>query len=484
MTGSEPFGLVGRELAGYRIQAFIGRGSTAYVFQAEDRRLSRTVALKVLAPEVAGTAELRQRFLRQSRVAAALDHPNIVPIYDAGEADGLLYMAMRYVEGTNLAATLAAARPLSTQYVLEIAAQVAQALDAAHAIGLVHQDVKPANILISSPAAAHEPGHVYLSDFGTAPLTGIEISPADGVSGCFAPEQLANAEITPQVDVYGLGCVVDQALTDRSPQVRDIVATALAGDPSDRYRSCGEFVDALRAQLAENLTEPEPPAPEPDAARGDPFKTVRSRRRVGIVIALGVALVLAAASVIVAVGPFRFGATKRYPGSGALPITLEYPSDWVQAGNQTRPVFSPRPDEVSRLFVDRGGRENWLRLREVLQGQPSDVVGMLVFATADDGGDLRTQQTQALRAQLPANLNLDGTAPTKRTIGGEDGLQRVADLQDPAGTESQVRLICISAVFGSTERRVVSLVFFSSPKLTAYRQETFSKVVGSVRFTG
>ena len=157
---------IGSELAGYRIETAIGRGGMGVVYRAEQIRLGRKVALKLLAPELAENAGFRARFEHESRLAAALDHPNIVPLYEAGEADGLLFISMRYVEGTDLRALLNRHGRLEPQRAIDVAAQVAGALDAAHARGLVHRDVKPGNILIAPGAAAGAPEHCYLTDFG------------------------------------------------------------------------------------------------------------------------------------------------------------------------------------------------------------------------------------------------------------------------------------------------------------------------------
>jgi serine/threonine protein kinase len=173
----KPFRLDGTELAGYRIHSLVGRGGMAYVYRAEDRRLGRMVALKVLAPELTDNESFRRRFLRESQMAASIDHPNIVPIYDAGEADGLLFIVMRYVDGTDLKAVLSGGKQLDGRQLVDIFTKVAAALDAAHDHGLVHRDVKPANILISPGAAPRGHDHVYLSDFGitkrAATLSGV-----------------------------------------------------------------------------------------------------------------------------------------------------------------------------------------------------------------------------------------------------------------------------------------------------------------------
>ena len=150
-------------VAGYTVERLIGRGGMGQVFQAFDPRLERPVALKVLSPELADDEAFRERLLRESRLAASLDHPNVVPVYDAGEADGTLFIAMRYVDGTDLRRLLGSEGALPAERAIAVTGQVAAALDAAHARGLVHRDVKPSNVLID-----HADGreHCYLADFG------------------------------------------------------------------------------------------------------------------------------------------------------------------------------------------------------------------------------------------------------------------------------------------------------------------------------
>ena len=157
---------VGTELAGYRVESLLGRGGMSVVYLAEDLRLKRRVALKLLAAGLAEDESFRERFLRESELAASIDHPNIVPIYEAGETDGLLFIAMRYVEGRDLRERLRARPPGAGARRSAIVAQVASALDAAHARGLVHRDVKPSNVLLDAGARPDGSDHVYLADFG------------------------------------------------------------------------------------------------------------------------------------------------------------------------------------------------------------------------------------------------------------------------------------------------------------------------------
>lgn len=274
---------VGAEFAGYRIESRLGRGGMGTVFLAEQLRLHRRVALKILSGDLAEDEGFRERFLQESELAASLDHPNIIPVYDAGEVDGVAYIAMRYVAGTDLAELIAANGPLAPQTVGDIVGQVASALDAAHGRGLVHRDVKPSNILV---ADGRGETHVYLADFGITKR--LDAQAGLTATGQFfgtvdytAPEQLQGGAIDGRADEYSLGCVAFEALTgskpfpgenevatmwshvqaprprvsERNPAVParldGVVARAMARAPEERYATCREFGAALRAALAE-----------------------------------------------------------------------------------------------------------------------------------------------------------------------------------------------------------------------------------------
>ncbi|MEU9290036.1 serine/threonine-protein kinase [Streptomyces sp. NPDC048275] len=274
-------GLIGAQIAGYRVEREIGRGGMAVVYCARDLRLERMVALKLLAPEMARNDTFRRRFTHESRVAAAIDHPHIVPIFEAGETDGVLYIAMRYVSGLDLRALLDRDGPLPVETALRIAGQVASALDAAHEHDLVHRDVKPGNILVARGTDSDHPEHVYLTDFGltkkSLSLTGFTtVGEFVGTLDYVAPEQISGRPVDGRCDLYSLACVVyetlaggppfqrdediallwahqyDQppALSERRPGIAaaidDVLARALAKVPEDRYSSCLEFVGALR----------------------------------------------------------------------------------------------------------------------------------------------------------------------------------------------------------------------------------------------
>lgn len=277
-----PSELVGRKVADYLVEREIGRGGMAVVYRARDLRLDRTVALKLLAPELARNDTFRQRFSHESRVAASIDHPHIVPVFEAGETDGMLYIAMRYVAGQDLRVLLDRQGPLPFPTAGRIAAQVASALDAAHAHELVHRDVKPGNILIAEGTDSEHPEHVYLTDFGltkkSLSLTGFTtVGQFVGTLDYVAPEQISGRPTDGRCDVYSLACVVFETLAGAPPFRRDddmallwahqydpapplteqrpdlpaavdaVLGRALAKDPEDRFASCTGFVAALRA---------------------------------------------------------------------------------------------------------------------------------------------------------------------------------------------------------------------------------------------
>src|SRR5262245_33466491 len=269
---------VGTEFGGYRIERVIGRGGMSTVYLAEHIRLGRRVALKLLAPELAGSERFRDRFLRESKLAASIDHPNIVPIYDADEVDDVLYIAMRYVEGTDLKGLVRSEGPLDAVRTAAIIGQIASALDAAHALGLVHRDVKPGNVLLTPD------DHVYVSDFGLTKralsvsgltATGQLVGTIDYV----APEHIKGGQVDGRADVYSLGCVLVECLTGHVPYPRDlevgvlwahveeapptvtdqrsdlpaavdeVVAHAMAEDPEERTPTAGEVATGLREAL-------------------------------------------------------------------------------------------------------------------------------------------------------------------------------------------------------------------------------------------
>jgi predicted Ser/Thr protein kinase len=209
----------GGTLGGYAIESLLGRGGMGAVYLATHARLARKVALKVIAPELADNEEFRARFLRESQLAASLDHPNVIPIYDAGEVDGIVFLAMRYVSGPSLQTLLRARGTISGAEALRLAEQIGGALDAAHAAGLVHRDVKPANILLSESG-----DQAYLCDFGLAKQTSSHGVTQTGsflgsVDYC-APEQIEGREVDGRADLYSLGAVLFHCLAGQPPYPR------------------------------------------------------------------------------------------------------------------------------------------------------------------------------------------------------------------------------------------------------------------------
>ncbi len=307
---------IGTEIAGFRIEAFLGRGGMSIVYRAEHLALGRRVALKVMAPELAESKDFRERFVRESRLAAGLDHPNIIPIYEAGEADGLLYIAMRYVEGRDLKSLLQREGALEPTRAVGIVTQTAGALDCAHEQGLVHRDVKPQNVLIV-PGRGSRADHVYLSDFGLTK----RVASLSGVTGTgqllgsieyVAPEQIEGKGVDRRADVYSLACVAYECLTGEVPYDREsevavlwahlqdappsvtskrqelpaaldeVLARGMAKSPDERYSTCGELVEALEHQLlvARPSGPPLPLAGERPRARAR-ARTPPSEKRAG-----------------------------------------------------------------------------------------------------------------------------------------------------------------------------------------------------------
>jgi DNA-binding beta-propeller fold protein YncE len=295
---------LGTRLGGYRIDGVVGRGGMGVVHRATEVALDRPVALKLIAPELAHDDGFRERFLRESRLAASIDHPGILPVYAAGEAEGELYLATRFVDGIDLRALVDETGPLPPERALRLVGQVADALDAAHARNLVHRDVKPGNVLVDPS------DHCYLCDFGLTKQVGAGAPTATGgLAGSLdylAPEQIRRGDVDGRTDEYALACVLYECLAGAPPFRREteaqtlwahmqetpaplasypeldrVFARALAKDSEERYDSCNAFVDDARAALGLG--------PSAIAVR-------RRRRRVGRRLILTGAAVIAAAA--------------------------------------------------------------------------------------------------------------------------------------------------------------------------------------------
>jgi serine/threonine protein kinase/DNA-binding beta-propeller fold protein YncE len=289
---------IGSQIAGYRLEGRIGRGGMAVVYRAYDPRLDRYVALKILAPGLALDDAFRQRFIRESRAAAAVDHPNIIPVFDAGEANDVLFIAMRFVQGGDVRTLLDTEGRLPAARAADITSQVASALDAAHARGLVHRDVKPGNMLLDAAAGGGRQDHVYLSDFGLSKQslsqTGLTVQGQFlGTLDYVAPEQVEGRPVDGRADLYALACAAFELLAGAPPFKRDeglavvwaklsepppplsprrgdlptaiddVMQRGMARAPDDRFGNCGEFATALREVLGlDSGPKSVPPVPQ------------------------------------------------------------------------------------------------------------------------------------------------------------------------------------------------------------------------------
>ncbi len=286
----------GDEFAGYRIERRLGRGGMGVLYLALEPGLERRVALKLIAPEAAEEEVFARRFAEESRIAASIEHPNVVPIYAAGEEGGVPYIAMRYVAGADLARRLAREGRLEIATAVELIAQVGAGLDAIHAAGLVHRDVKPANVLLSGGEADQ---HAYITDFGVARNVATESGLTQtgrfvGTLDYVAPEQISGGEVDARADVYALGCLLFKLLTGEVPfpkeaeaaklfahlndpppapslwvpevsmALDDVVARAMSKSPDERYPSAGDLGRAAQAALRDET----PAAPERTVATG------------------------------------------------------------------------------------------------------------------------------------------------------------------------------------------------------------------------
>jgi serine/threonine protein kinase len=288
LTGLAP----GSRVGGYLLERLVGVGGMAAVYQARDERLGRVVALKLLA----GDEAVRMRFVREARAVAAVDHPHIIPVYAAGEADGMQFIAMRFVAGDTLGGIIRVHGALSPRRAAAFVSPVASALDAAHAAGLVHRDVKPGNILVDSRRGG--PEHAYLTDFGIARamLSAGTLTVAGqflGTPDYAAPEQVDGQPVDGRADQYALACVAFELLSgavpfkrelpiavlyahlstppprltatrpDLPPAVDEVLARAMAKNPDDRYPTCADFADAFRDALGVDPYDPSRAAPTP-----------------------------------------------------------------------------------------------------------------------------------------------------------------------------------------------------------------------------
>jgi Protein kinase domain len=438
---------IGTDLAGYRIERVLGRGGMSVVYLAHDPRLKRNVALKVLAPELAEDEGFRVRFLRESQLAASLDHPNVVPVFEADEVDGLLYIAMRYVVGTDLKALLRAEGALAPERALAFVAQVASALDAAHERRLVHRDVKPSNVLLTG-----RPGeeHCYLADFGLSTSTS-DRSVADarqivGTIDYVAPEQIRGLEVDGRADIYALACLLYECLvgevpfrrasdvaviyahleepfpkaTERAPTLPPALDAVLdrgtAKLPDERWQTCADLVEAARLALGGEV------AP----VRVRP----KSRRRAIAAALIGVAAVAAALAALLPSGGgtalahsdtlVRIDLLGDQPAEGlavgARPTAVTVCAGSVWVTSQSGAVFQVEPQSLTRHQVR-------------VAGTPSDVADVGDLAAVVSGPPEQVTIVDAQFGQVSGVVEL----PAGRTPGTAVAFGRDVWVANPGG---------------------------------------------------
>ena len=355
----------GSQIADYRIEGVAGRGGMGVVYRAADVVLGRPVALKLIAPALAGDASFRDRFIRESRMAAAIDHPNIVSVFRAGEVDGQLFLAMQYVDGTDLRTLIARSGRLEPAQAARIVAAVGEALDAAHARGLVHRDVKPANVLLGND------GRVYLGDFGlskdVASVSGLTAAGhMVGTPDYTAPEQIRGERVDARADVYALACVLYEAVTGSVPYPQDGSVAKMYGHlqqpvPSARARAphLTPALDAVIARAMAKTPEQRPPS------AGD----------------LGRAA-LAAVGEAAPARPERLVARGEAAPAGAAPATVESPTGETQPQpTQAAPPPAPTPAPPAGPGARRG------RVIGLVAGALALVAALVVVLVVVAGGD-------------------------------------------------------------------------------------------------
>jgi Protein kinase domain len=405
----------GTTFAGYRVESLVGRGGMGVVYRAWDLSLERRVALKLIAPELAEDERFRARFLREPRLAASLDHPGVVPIYEAGEWERQLYLAMRFVEGSDLKSVLEREGKLTPERALVVLAQVGDALDAAHRRDLVHRDVKPANVLLDKD------GHAYLTDFGITKQLGAVSTDTGRMLGTLdylAPEQIRGEDVDGRTDGYALGCVLYECLAGTPPFRRSteaetlwahmndepaavpdhasltpVLRRGLAKSREDRYPTCAELVDAAAGELG--LAAP---------------RAARRLSRAALLLAIGG--VLLGAAVVLAL-------TQSLGDDGSAPAA---------------PLLDVATNSVGAL--DASSSE--LALAAPLPGRPTDVAATgetawvaTVDSTAATGVNARTR---SISRTVPLPGRADAIAIGEGSVWVADGRRGVV-LRIPAGYE-------------------------------------------------
>ncbi|MDX6625876.1 MAG: hypothetical protein QOE56_865 [Solirubrobacterales bacterium] len=405
----------GDEFAGYRIESRLGRGGMGILYLAVEPGLERRVALKLIAPEAAADDVFARRFAEESRIAASIEHPNVVPIYAAGEEEGIPFIAMRYVAGSDLGRRIAREGRLDPAQAVGLIAQVANGLDAIHAAGLIHRDVKPANVLLSGEEGAE---HAYITDFGVARNVATESGLTQtgrfvGTLDYVAPEQISGGEIDARVDVYALGCLLFKLLTGQVPFPRegeaarlyahlndpppapslyaptvpmaldDVVARAMSKQPGDRYPSAGDLGRAAQAALSgTGVAIPERTVatgaaataetgrlrPEPEEPMTEPI--VEGPKRRPLLIGGGLAAIVAIAALAFLLAPGGGGGDGGASTAAGTTSTQTTAGGGANGGGQNE-TKRQQPQTLTRneLIVEGDGicsqsRETFLRYRD------------------------------------------------------------------------------------------------------------------------
>jgi Protein kinase domain/PASTA domain len=400
ISGHGPTRLAGGSVfAGFRVERTLGHGGMGIVYLARQVRLDRLVALKVIRTELAGDERFRARFREESRTAASIEHPRVVTVFGAGDHDGLIYVAMRYVPGLDLGRLISSRGALPADRAASLIAQVADGLDAVHAAGLVHRDVKPANVLVAEAQPGEDRSTAYLTDFGLAKVaastsgltaTGEVIGTVDYM----APEQIEGRRVDARTDVYALGCVLFHAVTGEVPfperetsakmwahlnepppavgsradggaLLDPVIRRSMAKDPAVRFPSAGDLGRAaLAATGGEAVTEPEHPvgvgeaAPAPEtrplpAATAPTDRLPRRRRgprrrlrRIALLLlAFGIAAGLTVAALIVVPKLTDSGGSPQEPSGVAVPSLVGQPLD----------IAEQRLDDLGLRSTEEGG---------------------------------------------------------------------------------------------------------------------------------
>ena len=461
----------GAQLGHFVIERVAGRGGMGVVYRAKQLRPSRTVALKVVSPEFADDAEFRTRFEHECEIAASIEHSNVIPVYEVGDASGLLYIAMRYVEGTDLRAVIAAEGRLSPARATGILSQLSAALDAAHAHGLVHRDVKPGNVLLAREGDREQ---VYLTDFGLAkPASNpgrTQVGKFVGTLDYAAPEQLQGQRVDARTDVYAAGCMLYEMLTghvpfeqeheasiiyahmtspppsaralvpDLPPAIDAVIERAMAKNPDERYPSAGDLGRAVLAAMAggqgvvsERSVATGRAAPRSDGSAAGPGPEARPRPRGRIALAVGGGLVLIALVVVVVSGAFGGSGgdhphtvtvhttptlTMKTYQNASLGISFSYPASWEPLTLQGSPAD---------FGIDAGTNHETRCALEIERGAgPANSSQLSQFAfvrdrSASAARTVKHYEVRSIQAEPAHNITGVGLVRVSGTQGGHLG---------------------------------------------------------------